>query len=101
MREGVYTKRHYDRYGGRVASKTKNKKTQKENKSGYLKNNPVFDWQPLKCLERWSKMLMSALQKNNKLCCLVLNFLQPVHLITADVNEQRVAIVQLTEHKNT
>ena len=60
--------------------------------SGYLKSNPVFHWQPVKCLEQWSNMLMSALAKNN-LRCMVLNFLQPVHLITVDVNEQRVAVV--------
>ena len=63
-----------------------------ENKSGYFKSNPVFDWQPVKCLEQWSNMLMSALAKNN-LRCMVLNFLQPVHLITVGVNEQRVATV--------
>ena len=89
--QGVYTERHNDRYGGMVAS-------EKTNKNSYLKNNPVFDWQPVKFLEQWSNMLMSALAKNN-LHCMVLNFLQPVHLITVDVNEQRVAEVQLT--KNT
>ena len=26
-----------------------------ENKSGYLKNNPLFDWQAVKCLEQWSR----------------------------------------------
>ena len=40
-------------------------------------------------------MFISALEKNN-ICCMVLNFLQPVHLITVDVNEQRVAVVQPT-----
>ena len=68
-----------------------------ENKFGYLKNNPVFDWQPVKCLEQWSDMHMSVLAKNS-LRCVVLNFLQPVHLITVDVNEQRVAAVQPTEN---
>ena len=38
-------------------------------------------------------MLMSALAKNN-LRCMVLNFLQPVHLITVDVNEKRVALLR-------
>ena len=35
--------------------------------------------------------------------CIVLNLLQPVHLITFDVNEQGVAdwTVQLTENKRT
>ena len=42
-------------------------------------------------------MLMSALAKNN-FRCMVLNFLQPVHLITVDVNEQRVAVVQPTDN---
>ena len=32
---------------------------------------------------------------------MVLNLLQPVHLITTDVNEQGVAVVQLTENKRT
>ena len=45
-------------------------------------------------------MHMSALAKNN-LRCMALNFLQPVHLIPFDVNEQRVAVVQLTENKRT
>ena len=45
-------------------------------------------------------MLMSALAKNN-FRCMVLNFLQPVHLITVDVNEQRVAVVQPTKNKRT
>ena len=75
-----------------------NKTKNTENKNGYLKNNPVFDWQPVKCREKWSNMLMSALAKNN-LRCMVLNFLQPVHLITIDVNEQRAAVVQPTENK--
>ena len=39
-----------------------------ENKDGYLKNNPAFDWQPVKCLEQWSNMLTSALAKNNFHC---------------------------------
>ena len=52
----------------------------------------------MKCLEEWSNMLMSALAKNN-LSCLVLNFLQSVHLITVDVSEQRFAVVQPTENK--
>ena len=49
-----------------------------ENKDGYLKNNPVFDWQPVKCLEQWSNILISALAKNNVRC--VVLPLQPVHL---------------------
>ena len=53
----------------------------------------------MKCLEQWSNMLMSALAKNN-LSCLVLNFLQRVHLITVDVSEQRFAVVQPTENKS-
>ena len=60
---------------------------EKRRRSDYLKNNPVFDWQPVKCLGQWSNMFMSALAKNN-LRCMVLNFLQPVHLITVDVGEQ-------------
>ena len=52
-----------------------------ENKSGYLENNPVFDWQPVKCFEQWSNMFTSALvEKKLNFYCLVLNFLQPVHL---------------------
>ena len=59
-----------------------------------LKKNPVFDWEPEKCLRQRSNMLMSALVKNN-LRCAVLNVLQPLHLITVDVNEQRVAVIYL------
>ena len=59
-------------------------------KSGYLKNNSVFDWQPVKCLEQWSNIVMSLFAKSN-LRCIVWKVLQPVHLITVDVNEQRVA----------
>ena len=54
----------------------------------------------MKCLEQWFNMLMSALAKNN-LSCVVLNFLQPVHLVTVDVSEQRVTTVQLTENERT
>ena len=36
---------------------------------------------------------------NNTLRCVVFNLLQPVHLITVDVSEQRVAIVQPTENR--
>ena len=43
---------------------------------------------------------MSVLAENS-LRCVVLNFLQPVHLITVDVNEQGVAVVQPTENKRT
>ena len=32
---------------------------------------------------------------------MILNFLQPVYLITVDVNEQRLAVVQPTENKRT
>ena len=43
---------------------------------------------------------MSAFAKN-KFCCMILNFLKTVHLISGDVNEQRVAIVQTTENEGT
>ena len=43
---------------------------------------------------------MSAFTKIN-FRCVVSNFLQPVHLITDNVNEQRVAAVQSTEKKRT
>ena len=49
----------------------------------------------MKCFEQWSNLFMSALAKNN-LRCAVLNVLHPVRLITVDVNEQGVAVVQLT-----
>ena len=55
------------------------------------------DWQPVECLEQWSNVFMSVLAEDS-LRCVVLNFLQPVHLITVDVNEQRVAAVQPTEN---
>ena len=43
-------------------------------------------------------MFRFALAKIN-VRCMVLNLLQPVHLITVDVNEQKVAVVQPTENK--
>ena len=43
---------------------------------------------------------MSAFEKNN-FRCVVLNVLQPVHLITDAVNKQIVALVQLTKNKRT
>jgi len=69
-----------------------------ENKSGYLENDPFFDCQPVKCFEQWSELFMSALAQNNPRC-MSLNFLQPVYLITVNVNEQRVATVSLPENK--
>ena len=56
-----------------------------ENKGGYLKKYPFFDWQPVKCFEQSSNMFMSALAENN-FRCVVLNYLQPVHLTTVDAN---------------
>ena len=69
-----------------------------ENKGGYLENNPFFDWQPVKRFDGQSNMFMSALAKNN-FRCVALSVFQPVHLMTVDVNEQRVAVVQPTENK--
>ena len=40
VRDGVYTERQDDRYGGRVLKAT-------ENKGGYLENYSLFDWQPV------------------------------------------------------
>ena len=54
------------------------------------------DWQPVECREQWSNVFMSVLAENS-LHCVVLNFQQPVQLITVDVNEQRVAAVQPTD----
>ena len=49
---------------GTVAGYVKKKERKKKRKkSGYLKNNLVFDWQPVKCLEQWSNMLTSALAR--------------------------------------
>ena len=80
--------------------KKKKKKRRRRRRGSVLKYNPVFDWQPVKSPEQWSNMLMSALEKNN-FRCVVLNFLLPVHLITVDVKEQKVAAVQSTENKRT
>ena len=68
-----------------------------ENKMAILKMLPS-DRQPVECLEQWSNVFMSVLAEDS-LRCVVLNFLQPVQLITVDVNEQRVAAVQPTENK--
>ena len=51
-----------------------------------------FDWR--------SNMFICALAKND-ISCVALNVFQPVHLITVDVNEQKVAVVQPTENKRT
>ena len=56
-----------------------------ENKGDYLENCPFFNWHPVKCFEQWSNVLMSALAENN-FRCVVLNYLQPVHLTTVDAN---------------
>ena len=45
-------------------------------------------------------MFICALAKND-ISCVALNVFQPVHLITVDVNEQKVAVVQPTENKRT
>ena len=44
-------------------NKTQTNKIKNGKQSGYLKNKPVFDWQPVKCLRLWSNMLMSSLAK--------------------------------------
>ena len=54
----------------------------------------------MKCFEKWSYVFISVFAKNN-IRCVVLNFLQPVHLIAVDVNEQRGAVVQPIENKRT
>ena len=90
----MFTDRHDDRYGGRIPSK------KRKTKVAIFKIILSFFWQPVKCLEQWLNMFMSSLAKNN-LCCMVWNFLQPVHLITVDNSKQRVAVVQPTENKRT
>ena len=69
-----------------------------ENKCDYLENNPFFDWQPVKCLEQRYDVFMSALANKGR-GCVVFNLLHPVHLITVEVSEQRVAVVQPTENR--
>ena len=69
-------------------------------RNGKHENNLLFDWQPVECFDHWSSLFMSALAKN-KLRCVVFNMLQSVQLITVDVNEQRAAVVQQTENKQT
>ena len=93
VEEGVHTETWWQTWRQGTITETKNK-------GSYLENNPFFDWQPVKSLEQWSTMFMPALVKNNSRCA-VLNFLQPVHLITVDVNEQGVRVVQPTENKRT
>ena len=45
-------------------------------------------------------MLMSAFAKKKKnFGCVILNFLETVHLIRSDGNERRVAIVQTIENE--
>ena len=87
----MYTERHDYRYGSRVPWE------KRKTKMAIFKILPC-DWQPVECLEQWSNVFMSVLAENS-LRCVVLNFLQPVQLITVDVNEQRVAAVQPTENK--
>jgi len=52
-----------------------------KNKCGHLENDPFFDWQPVMYFAQWSNVFMSALAKNN-FRYVVLNCLQPQHLIT-------------------
>ena len=54
----------------------------------------------MKRFDGQSIMFMSALAKNN-FRCVALSVFQPVHLITVDVNEQRVVVVQPTKNKRT
>ena len=63
--EECITERHDDRYGGGVPPKLKTNTGRKKN--GYLKNNPVFDWQPVKCREQWSNMLMLCSREKQRL----------------------------------
>ena len=65
----MYTERHDDRYGGRYIKETKNS-------TGYLENDPFFDWQPMKCFEQWSDVFMSAFAKSD-FRSVVLSVLQP------------------------
>ena len=71
-----------------------------ENEGGYFEKYPFLDWELVKLFERWFNMLMSAFAKNY-FCCVILNILETVHLISSNVNEQRVAIVQTTENEGT
>ena len=83
MREGVYTETRRQAWWQGTVKET-------ENSLHYLETNPFF-LQPVRCFEQWSNVFMSALAKKN-LRCVVLNFLQPVHLITVDVNRLYRAI---------
>ena len=65
-----------------------------ESKGGYLEKYPLFDWEPVTLFEKLFDMLMSAFAKNDLLRDF--DFLETVHLISDDVNEQRVAIFQTT-----
>ena len=55
-------------------------------KGGYLEMYPFFDLEPVKLFEKWCNILMFAFAKND-FGCMILNFLQAVHLIRSDVNE--------------
>ena len=68
-----------------------------ECKGGYLEEYPIFDWESVKLLEKRFNMFMSAFAKSD-FCYMILNFWETVHLISGDVNEQRVAIVQYVQH---
>ena len=43
-------------------------------------------------------MFMSVFAKND-FCCMILNFLETVHLIRSGLNQQRVAVVQTTRNE--
>ena len=58
-----YHKKQQQQTKQKTKQKRKEKEKEMENKSGYLKIKPVFDWQPVKCLEQCSNMLMSSLAK--------------------------------------
>ena len=70
----------------------------KGNEWNYLENYSFFDWQPVNRFDKWSNVFMPVFMKKT-FRCLVVNFFQPVHLITVAANEQRLAVVQPTENR--
>ena len=94
VRDGVYTERQGDRYGGRVPL---NKRKAKEAILKSILSLPGSQWSFFRssltcsCLLLWKKNLAEWFWF----------FLETVHLIRGDVDEQNVAIVQATANEKT
>ena len=58
-----------------------------------LKDDSLFDWQPVQLLNQRRSVLTSACPENET-CRAVLDLLKLLYVFGSDVNKQRVAVVQ-------